>query len=254
MFDPKTSTFTVPALSSPGQLGKPPAMPQLSGAAPESDSLPDRPVILIDSREQTPLTVKAFQTRRVTLLGGDFGILGMSPWHEPGAAALPGKPLWEDYTLGFAVERKSLSDLLASWGSGRERESRKWQILRCFDFAAYLIEADRAQIERASEGWALGAMIRRGDVDRAALKPYERAALEAADQLAAMSQINPASILATEAMLQTRFGIQVMWGGSRSNCAVILEAWVAQYCAGLWAANRKANGAVRRVKERTGEK
>ena len=210
------------------------------------------PVILVDSREQCPLEIHDFETRRVTLLGGDYGILGASPWHESGAEANTGRPLWNDYRLGFAIERKSLGDLLSSWGSGRERESRKWQVLRCFEFAAYLMEADRRQIELAVAGHGIATMLSRGDVspDDARLSVEERRKLDAADALGAISQINPASILATEAMLQTRFGIQVIWGGTRLNCAAILERLVAQFCEGRWRKNFNVNGPVRRVKEK----
>lgn len=212
----------------------------------------DKPQILVDSREQTPLPIRGFPTKPATLMVGDYGILGATPWHEPGMTVVAGKPRWNNFHLDFVIERKSLPDLLSSWGTGREIEGRKWELLRPFFFSAYLIEAERQQIEQAAKGWGIGDMIRRGEVDRAGLAPKFAAQLQAADDLMAISQINPAAVLATEAALQVRFGIHVIWGGNPQGCARILEELVTQWCKGAWNANLMANGPCRRVKPRKG--
>ena len=89
------------------------------------------PVILIDSREQTPLAIEGFPVERVTLPVGDYGLAGFSDWNNP----------------QFIVERKSLDDLVSSLTHGRERFLREVEALRRFRFAALLIEAERAEVE-----------------------------------------------------------------------------------------------------------
>ena len=50
----------------------------------------------------------------------------------------------------IAVERKSLPDLLACLGHGRDRFKRELQRLRAYRFRLLLVEADAATIERGA--------------------------------------------------------------------------------------------------------
>lgn len=80
---------------------------------------PEHPVIIIDNREQTPLTFEHFPSRCGTLQSGDYSLAG----HE-------GR---------FTVERKSVADLIGSLTAGRERFERECHRLRGYDFARLLI-------------------------------------------------------------------------------------------------------------------
>jgi DNA excision repair protein ERCC-4 len=107
------NTQTLPALKSLGTL---------------SDC---RPVIVVDSREQTPLTFKRLQAIRGTLTTGDYSIAGL--------------------TELFAVERKSTSDLASCCcGSNRQRFERELHRLRGFRFKRLLIVGSRTEIERGT--------------------------------------------------------------------------------------------------------
>ena len=90
-----------------------------------------QPTILIDTREQAPLTFTACPTELATLPVGDYGVKGFSHWDRP----------------DFIVERKSLDDLCGSLGKGRARFMREVNKMRQFGFRALVIEATRAQIE-----------------------------------------------------------------------------------------------------------
>ena len=66
---------------------------------------PETPLIIIDNREQTPLTFQHFSSRRGTLQSGDYSLAG----HE-------GR---------FTVERKSVADLIGSLTAGRGTSTGK---------------------------------------------------------------------------------------------------------------------------------
>lgn len=78
----------------------------------------DRPRIVIDTREQTPLPIRG-ESIRAGLLTGDYSYVGGE--------------------RHFAVERKSLNDLAASVGRDRERFENELHRLRGFDFARLLV-------------------------------------------------------------------------------------------------------------------
>jgi ERCC4-type nuclease len=88
-----------------------------------------RPVLVVDTREQTPLPIRRLPTVRGTLQSGDYALAGAEHL--------------------FAVERKSVADLVACcMGSNRERFTRELHRLRGFRFARLLVIGDRGQIER----------------------------------------------------------------------------------------------------------
>ena len=90
-----------------------------------------QPTIQIDTREQLPLTIRRYAVEVCKLDFGDYGIKGHSDLNNP----------------AFIVERKSLSDLIGSLTSGRDRFFREVEGLRRFRFAGLVIEAERSDVE-----------------------------------------------------------------------------------------------------------
>jgi len=87
------------------------------------------PVIIIDSREQTPLPFIKFKTRISGLYSGDYSFVGAEEI--------------------FSIERKSISDLVACCiGSNRERFMRELHRLRGYTFKRLLIVGKRSDIEK----------------------------------------------------------------------------------------------------------
>jgi ERCC4-type nuclease len=87
-----------------------------------------RTVIIVDSREQTPLPFTRLATERGTLQTGDYSFMG-------------GEDL-------FAVERKSIPDLVACCvGENRDRFFRELHRLRGHRFKRLLVVGTRDQIE-----------------------------------------------------------------------------------------------------------
>jgi DNA excision repair protein ERCC-4 len=88
-----------------------------------------RPVIVIDTREQTPLPFARLASERGTLQTGDYSFRG-------------GEEL-------FAVERKSVADLVGCCvGENRERFFRELHRLRGYRFKRLLVVGTREEIER----------------------------------------------------------------------------------------------------------
>jgi ERCC4-type nuclease len=86
-----------------------------------------RPCIIIDTREQTPLTFPRLPTVRGTLQTGDYSFRG-------------GEDL-------MAVERKSITDLVACCvGENRDRFFRELHRMRGFRFRRLLIIGSRAEV------------------------------------------------------------------------------------------------------------
>jgi DNA excision repair protein ERCC-4 len=88
----------------------------------------NKPCLLIDSREQTPLVFSRLPSRVATLQTGDYSIAGMEEL--------------------FAVERKSIADLVACcMGDNRERFERELHRLRGYRFKRLLMIGSRELIE-----------------------------------------------------------------------------------------------------------
>ncbi len=85
------------------------------------------PKVIIDTREQAPLSFKNLLTTRAALETGDYSVAGLEHL--------------------IAVERKSLPDLLACCGHGRERFKRELQRLRAYRFRLLVVESDAAELE-----------------------------------------------------------------------------------------------------------
>jgi DNA excision repair protein ERCC-4 len=86
------------------------------------------PTVVIDTREQTPLPITRVPMVRAGLATGDYSILGAENL--------------------FAVERKSIADLIASATTERERFERELQRMRGYEFRRLLIVGTRLEIER----------------------------------------------------------------------------------------------------------
>jgi ERCC4-type nuclease len=101
-----------------------PALPALRSLGQLSEQ---RPVIVIDTREQMPLVFTHLPSVRATLQTGDYSVLGLEHL--------------------FAVERKSLPDLvMCCIGDHRERFERELHRLRGFHFKRLLVIGTETQI------------------------------------------------------------------------------------------------------------
>ena len=102
----------------------PPLPPSHRPAANASEVAP---VIVIDTRERTPLAFTRFPSKRGTLTTGDYSFVG-----------------GEDH---FSVERKTVADLVGCClGENRARFERELHRLRGFAFARLLVIGSRKQI------------------------------------------------------------------------------------------------------------
>jgi len=87
------------------------------------------PVIITDTREQAPLEFRRLPSRPGTLATGDYSVAGLES--------------------DFAIERKSIADLVGSLTSGRERFMREVDRLRSCPFSRLLIVGTVADIHAA---------------------------------------------------------------------------------------------------------
>lgn len=86
-----------------------------------------QPIVLVDTREKTPLPFANLTTERRTLPTGDYSVLG--------------------FERDFSIERKSIEDLIQSLTHGRDRFSRELQRMRAFDFRRLLVVGTLADLE-----------------------------------------------------------------------------------------------------------
>jgi DNA excision repair protein ERCC-4 len=97
-------------------------------ASPAAAETQNRPVVVIDSREQDPLIFHNLASVRGTLYTGDYSILGSEEL--------------------IAVERKTIPDLVSCcMGESRDRFQRELHRLRGFHFKRLLIIGSRGEIE-----------------------------------------------------------------------------------------------------------
>ncbi len=87
------------------------------------------PTIITDTREQAPLEFRRLPSRPGTLATGDYSVAGLEN--------------------DFAIERKSIADLVGSLTSGRERFMREVDRLRSCPFCRLLIIGSEADIATA---------------------------------------------------------------------------------------------------------
>ena len=95
-------------------------LPPLPAVRPLSGDSDSRPVLIIDSREQSPLKFNRLQSVRGTLVSGDYSVLGLENQ--------------------FSVERKSVGDLVSCcMGKNRSRFERELSRMRGLWFARLLV-------------------------------------------------------------------------------------------------------------------
>ena len=92
---------------------------------------PESVIALIDSREQTPLSLSPLRTEAATLSTGDYSVKGLE--HV------------------VVIERKSLSDLIGCVGRDRPRFDREIQRMLAYPVRVLLVEATWQEIEAG--GW-----------------------------------------------------------------------------------------------------
>jgi DNA excision repair protein ERCC-4 len=149
-----TDDFTLPALRSLGKLAD------------------VRPTIIVDTREQAPLVFKRLPFVRGSLQSGDYSALGAEHL--------------------FAVERKSLADMVSSTcSSERERFERELHRLRGFRFARLLICGPRSDIENHT---------------------YR-------------SNASPKSVLNTIAAFEARYNVPAVFCANPAEAAEKVESW-----------------------------
>ena len=128
--------------------------------------------ILIDTREQTPLVGFTCPTRVCTLATGDYSVDGCEHL--------------------FAVERKTVSDLIGSITTGRERFERELVRLSEMRRACIVVEGD----------------------------------LESVIDWRYRSNVSPKAIVNSLASFHARFGVPTVFAGSARNAAIVVEAFL----------------------------
>ena len=130
--------------------------------------------IVVDTREQDPLEFIG-ESVPGTLSTGDYSLLGL-----------------EDH---ISIERKSLSDLLGSMTSGRDRFERELQRGKAYDYFAVVIESN---FETLASG------------------TYR-------------SKMNPTSAVASILAFSVRYNVPIFFCGDKSHTATIVEGLLRQY-------------------------
>ena len=146
-----------------------PNLPALKHLGELADRLP---TVVIDTREQAPLPIRRLPVVAGGLYSGDYSVAGL-----------------ED---GFAVERKSIDDLVSCCvNSNRERFEHELLRLRGMRFKRLLIIGTRAQVEAGNY----------------------------------TSKITPASVLGTLAAFEIRYDCPVVWASTPEAGAYLVETW-----------------------------
>jgi DNA excision repair protein ERCC-4 len=146
-----------------------PPLPALRALGDLADSLP---CIVVDTREQEPLRFARLPSRTGTLSSGDYSIVGLE-------------------TL-FAVERKTVADLVACIGPERDRFERELCRLRGYRFKRLIVIGQRAEIEQGR---------------------YR-------------SNIKPQSVLGSLDVWEVRYGVPYTFASTPEDAARVVERWV----------------------------
>jgi ERCC4-type nuclease len=125
--------------------------------------------IITDTREQTPLIFTNLPTETSTLYSGDYSVKGMEEV--------------------FAVERKTIADIVGSLTSGRERLLKELHRLRGYRSRRLLIVGTRHEIETGQ---------------------YR-------------SRTKPRAVLASLAAVEARYDIPVIFSANSRTAAALVE-------------------------------
>jgi len=139
--------------------------------------MPNLPTLIVDSREQAPLVFTRLQSRPGTLTTGDYSFAGAEEL--------------------FAIERKSIADLVGSVMQGRERFERELARLRGYEFRRLLVIGTRDDI-------ASGRYV---------------------------SQANPKAVLASVDTFEVRYSTPVVWEPDATVAAALIERWACYFAA-----------------------
>jgi DNA excision repair protein ERCC-4 len=129
------------------------------------------PAIIVDSREQTPLPITDLPSERGTLDTGDYSVRGCEHL--------------------FAVERKTVSDLVSCCAGERDRFIRELFRLRGYAFKRLLIIGSQAEV--------MAHQYR--------------------------SNIAPSAVLGSLAAWEIRFDIPVIWESDPATAAKLVCRW-----------------------------
>jgi DNA excision repair protein ERCC-4 len=151
-----TEFATLPALQKLGDLSK------------------IRPVIVTDTREQDPLRFQRLESVLGTLTSGDYSILGCEE--------------------SFAIERKSIPDLVSCITTGRDRLVRELHRLRGLQFSRLLIVGNQQDVEEHN---------------------YR-------------SQVSPKAVMHSLASWEAQY-IPVVWSPTPETAAALVEKWAFWY-------------------------
>jgi ERCC4-type nuclease len=132
------------------------------------------PILITDTREQTPLTFSKLESKVETLTTGDYSLSG--------------------FESSFAIERKTIGDLIGSLTQGRERFMKEIDRMRGLKFSRLLIVGTRQEIQ--SGGYR--------------------------------SQANPRAILASLAAIEAK-GVPVVFAATPIEAAALIEAWAVYF-------------------------
>lgn len=138
------------------------------------------PIIVIDNREKTPLNFVNLTSEFGTLTSGDYSI-----------RKLENK---------FAIERKSVSDLIGSLTGERDRFERECHRLRGYDFARLLIVGAPADIPEH--------LSRR--------------------------KVTLRSLMGSLSTLEVRYRLPVVWESSPEKASLLIERWAWYYFREIW--------------------
>lgn len=133
------------------------------------------PCLVIDTREQAPLPIRRLRWVRAGLVTGDYSLAGAE--HI------------------FAVERKSIADLVACCGTERARFERELHRLRGCRFRRLLIVGSEA--ETLTGRYCSG--------------------------------MNPRSVLASVRAFEVRYDVPVVWEPDPEHAACLVERWAAWF-------------------------
>ena len=131
--------------------------------------------ITIDTREQTPLPFSNIPTEAGTLQSGDYSIRGLEHL--------------------FAIERKTIADLVGSVTRDRERFERELHRLRGFHFARLLVIGSEQQIANGQ---------------------YR-------------SNANPKAVLHSMYALEIRYSVPIVFSPTPQAAALLVERWAYWY-------------------------
>jgi ERCC4-type nuclease len=157
------------------------------------------PVVVVDSREQRPWKIEAFRVVIKKLDFADYSLLG--------------------FERRFAVERKSLADLIQSLTHERTRFHKELEALSRCSFAAIFIEAERATVE---SGAFRGA-------------------------------VSPKAILSSLDAISIRLGVHVVWCGSHAEAGRRFEGMARLFIHGV-EKDARTLGLIPKKKRATGRK